>query len=116
MRRCPLPWNTEMAAFSRYTPLATALVLLAMSVPAAAQVTINMTTAQGAGCTATTDGNGLVLAPGGTDLTATGVNLSADHGCGIAAGLGNPRTWARPRLCERFADREKSRGGNRVVR
>lgn len=84
MRRCPLPWNTEMAAFSRYTSLATALVLLAMSVPAAAQVTINMTTAQGAGCTATTDGNGLVLAPGGTDLTATGVNLSGT-GCGAVA-------------------------------
>ena len=84
MCRCQLPWNTEMAAFSRYTPLATALVLLAMSVPAAAQVTINMTTAQGAGCTATTDGNGLVLAPGGTDLTATGVNLSGT-GCGAVA-------------------------------
>lgn len=84
MRRCPLPWNTEMAAFLRYPPLATALVLLAMSVPAAAQVTINMTTAQGAGCTATTDGNGLVLAPGGTDLTATGVNLSGT-GCGAVA-------------------------------
>ncbi len=54
-----------------------------------AQVTIHLTTTQQTTCDVTTDANGLTLAPGGTDLTATGVTLS---GTGCGGGGGAPPT------------------------
>jgi len=54
-----------------------------------AQVTIHLTTTQQTNCDVVTDANGLTLAPGGTDLTATGVTLS---GTGCGGGGGAPPT------------------------
>ena len=61
-------------------------VALVVSGTAGAQVTIHVTTAQNTSCDITTDANGLRLAPGGTDLIATGATLTG-NGCGGGGGV-----------------------------
>jgi len=67
----------------RVTALAVGLVGIMLGGNAAAQVTIQMTTAASQNCTATTDSNGLSLVPNSTTLAATGVTLTG-AGCGAA--------------------------------
>jgi hypothetical protein len=77
-------------ALRRTVSLVPALIALFGAFGAAdAQVTIHLTTTQQATCVVTTDANGLSLAPGGTDLTATGVTLS---GTGCGGGGSSPPT------------------------
>ncbi len=67
--------------FMRINILATGVALsLAVSL-VQAQVTIDLTTTEDAGCTVVTDAQGLRLAPNGTALQATGVSLTGS-GCG----------------------------------
>ncbi|HEV7489637.1 MAG TPA: hypothetical protein VGO25_02450 [Rhodanobacteraceae bacterium] len=76
-------------ALRRTVSLVPALIAILGAIGTAdAQVTIHLTTTQQTTCDVVTDANGLVLSPGGTDLTATGVTLSGT-GCG---GGGAPPT------------------------
>jgi hypothetical protein len=68
-------------------------VALVVSGTAGAQVTIHVTTAQSTTCDITTDANGLRLAPGGTDLIATGATLTG-AGCGLGGGGPTPNPFA----------------------
>ncbi|NCT66773.1 MAG: hypothetical protein GXC76_03910 [Rhodanobacteraceae bacterium] len=64
------------AIHARLLPLASAIVMFAAAEPSVAQTTINLTTANG-NCVAVTDQAGLTTAPGGTELRANGVTLTA---------------------------------------
>ena len=59
------------------------VALVSIAPRAHAQVTLSLTTTEQSSCVAVTDAQGLRLAPGGTDLQATGVTLTGD-GCGSA--------------------------------
>lgn len=76
-----MPAVSRSASASLLAPLIAGLGLLAASQIATAQTTVRMTTPQQTDCVAVTDGQGLRLVPGGTDLQASGVTLTGD-GCG----------------------------------